>query len=65
MASIFMEVFKPEIDEKIDSATRNNLFVYVQAGDMPLKRAAEYAGMSPADFTENMKKAGYKVPQTA
>ena len=58
MSKTLMDILKPEIDEKIDiavkeavkeavSATvRNNLYAYVQDGDMALDRAAIKAGLS-------------------
>lgn len=67
MAKTWRDIFKPEIDEWIredrDITTRNNLFKYVQEGDMPIDRAAKRAGMSVSEFEENMRKAGFNVPQ--
>ena len=70
MARTLMDILKPEIDEKIDVAVkeavsasvRNNLFVYVQRGDMALDRAAQNAGMTPVDFAAQMSEAGYSLP---
>ena len=66
MARTILDIFKPEIDEKIDiavsEAIRNNLFVYVQRGDMALDRAAQNAGMTPVDFAAQMSEAGYSLP---
>ena len=55
MASILMDVLKPEIDEKIDNTTRTNLYIY--------DRAAKRAGMSITDFSNAMTRAGYTAPQ--
>lgn len=67
MARTWRDIFRPEIDEWIkedrDITTRNNLFTYVQDGDMPLDRAARRAGMSVAEFEESMRNAGFNVLQ--
>ena len=69
MARTVLDIFRPEIDMEINTAlstnTRNNLYLYVQKGDMALDRAAENAGMSPTAFLESMEKAGYTVPKLA
>ena len=65
MSSILMEVLKPEIDEKVAKEITTHLFAYVQDGAMLLGNAADYAGMSEAEFARNMEQAGYKVPITA
>ena len=69
MAKTLMDILKPEIDSKINTAvktsTRDNLYLYVQDGDMSLDRAAKRAGMSLADFASDMEKAGYNVPKMA
>ena len=65
MASILMDVLKPEIDEKIDNTTRTNLYLYVQKGKMALNDAADEAHLSIADFSNAMTSAGYTVPQNA
>ena len=65
MAKTLMDILKPEIDERIDASTRNNLYLYVQDGDMSLDRAAKRAGMSLVDFVSDMEKAGYNVPKMA
>ena len=65
MSSILMEVLKPEIDEKIAIDRRTQLYSYVQDGAMLLGNAADYAGMSEAEFARSMEQAGYKVPITA
>ena len=65
MAKTWRDIFG--VDEEINSAVandrRNNLFTYVQDGDMPLDRAARRAGMSTAEFEDNMRNAGFTVPQ--
>ena len=69
MAKTIFDIFKPEIDEKInmavDSSTRNNLFRYVYDGAMTADYAAKEAGMNTVDFIASMKQAGYNVPETA
>ena len=71
MASILMDVLKPEIDERVNTAvdnavnntTRTNLYLYVQKGKMALNDAADEAHLSIADFSNAMTSAGYTVPQ--
>ena len=63
MASILMDVLKPEIDERVNDDRRTNLYIYVQDGDMMLDRAAKREGMSITDFSNAMTSAGYTVPQ--
>ncbi|MBR1476573.1 MAG: hypothetical protein IJ608_01235 [Lachnospiraceae bacterium] len=61
MASIFFDVFKPEIDEH----DRNNLFEYVQDGDMSIECAARRSNMTQDEFRAEMAKNGYREPQLA
>ena len=61
MASIFMQVLKPEIDEH----DRTNLYMYVQKGGMTIEFAAEQAGITPAQFMQEMESHGYHMPQMA
>ena len=69
MAKTWRDVFKPEIDEWIQEdreiTTRNNLFLYVSEGGMPVDYAAKRAGLSPDVFTTKMQEAGYSLPQSA
>ena len=73
MKSVFMDVLKPEIDERVntavttavDNTTRTNLFIYVQDGAMNLDYAARQANLSISDFSNAMASAGYTVPQSA
>ena len=73
MTYAWMDIFKPEIDEKINAAVAeehkrtvtNMLFEYVQDGDMPLNNAAKRAGVSPEIFSSEMEKRGYRVPEMA
>ena len=73
MTYAWMDIFKPEIDEKINAAVAeehkrtvtNMLFEYVQDGDMPLNNAAKRAGVSPENFLSEMEKRGYRVPEMA
>ena len=65
MGKTLMQIMQPEIDEKINDATRTNLFLYVQDGDMLIEKAAKRANMSTADFSAAMTNAGYKLPQMA
>ena len=54
MASILMDVLKPEIDEKIDNTTRTNLYLYVQRGGMSADFAAKEAGLTVDQFQTQM-----------
>ena len=71
MAKTWREIFKPEIDEWIGDAvntavnnnTRTIYFESVQDGEMRIDYAARKSGVSVADFTDSMRKAGYKIPQ--
>ena len=58
MASRVLEIFKPEIDERIDAAVgtsrRNDLYDYVHDGDMRIENAAKRAGISVAQFQQQM-----------
>ena len=69
LASILMDVLKPEIDEKVntavDNATRTIYFTLVQKGKMTLDDAADEANMTINDFSAAMTNAGYKLPQMA
>ena len=62
MARTILDIFKPEIDEKIENDRLHMLYVYVQDGNMVLDMAAQYAGVSPVDFAAQMSEAGYSLP---
>ena len=70
MARTWRDIFG--VDDEINTAVtiavsndrRINLFTYVQNGDMSLPNAARNAGMSTAEFEENMRNAGFNVPQS-
>ena len=61
MSKSILDLFREEIDEEI----RNNLFSYVQDGAMLLDYAAKRANMTPELFADEMRKAGYTVPDIA
>ena len=73
MERTIFDIFKPEIDAKIDwavknavsktaSETRHNmLYELVQDGDLTLGKAAKRIGMTPAEFSQHMKEAGYAI----
>lgn len=67
IAKTWREIFKPEIDEWIVDAVNNNTrtiyFESVQDVEMRIDYAARKSGVSVADFTDSMRKAGYKIPQ--
>ena len=58
MASILMDVLKPEIDERVntavDNTTRTNLYLYVQRGGMSADFAAKEAGLTVDQFQTQM-----------
>ena len=70
MAKTWRDIFKPEIDEWIGDAvntavysnTRTIYFESVQDGEIRIDYAARKSGVSVADFTDSMRKAGYKIP---
>ena len=77
MESIFLKVLEPRINEIAENsrregvkegaknATINNLYLYVQDGDMPLDRAAKRAGLDTGAFLAAMKSAGYTAPNAS
>ena len=77
MASILMDVLKPEIDvvvkDAVDAAVNtavadrhiNDLFEYVQDGVMPIDYAAKKVHLSPQKFQTEMTAHGFKVPELA
>ncbi|XME04317.1 hypothetical protein QYZ88_009110 [Lachnospiraceae bacterium C1.1] len=58
MRNAWMNIFEPEIDEKVntavDNATRTIYFTLVQDGDLTLERAAEKSGMPVDQFQTQM-----------
>ena len=62
MKSVFMDVLKPEIDERVntavtaavDNTTRTIYFTLVQDGDITLERAAQKTGISVDQFQAQM-----------
>ena len=50
---------------KVVETTRNNLFEYVQDGDMVLEKAARRANQSVPEFIKDMELHGYRVPEIA
>ena len=72
MARTILDIFKPEIDEQIDIAVKKAelssrqrvLYELVQDGNMMPDMAAQYAGISRADFIRQMTEAGYSVPDS-
>ena len=71
MERTILDLFKPEIDRRIDEAvtqtetrtTQKLLYEFVQDGDITIDRAAMKAGLTRADFTSRMTEAGYIIPQ--
>ena len=63
MASIFFDVFKPEIDEHDHKRDLNNLFEFVQDGGMSLEFAARRSNMTQEEFRAEMVRNGYREPQ--
>ena len=66
MARSWLEILKPDLDEinkeRDKERDKNNLFIYVQDGMMPVGYAAGRMNMSAEKFAQEMKNAGFKVP---
>ena len=58
MAKAWMDIFEPEIDERVntavDNTTRTNLYLYVQRGGMSADFAAKEAGLTVDQFQTQM-----------
>ena len=65
MRDVFMELLKPQIDEKIITSRRNDLYDYVQKGGMSIDFAAKKAGITTDAFRTEMTSHGYRVPEPA
>ena len=69
MRNAWMNIFEPEINERVntavDNTTRTIYFTLVQKGKMTLDDAADEANMTINDFSAAMTNAGYKLPQMA
>ena len=73
MRNAWMNIFEPEINERVntavttavDNTTRTIYFTLVQKGKMTLNDAADEANMTINDFSTAMTNAGYKLPQIA
>ena len=71
IAKTWRKIFKPEIDEwigdAVNAAVNNNTriiyFESVPDSEMRIDYAVRKSGVSVADFTDSMRKAGYKIPQ--
>ena len=62
MARSWLEILKPDLDEINKERDKNNLFIYVQDGIMPVEYAASRMNMPAEKFAQEMKNAGFKVP---
>ena len=69
MARSWMEILKPDeklmneiMEERDKERDKNNLFIYVQDGTMPVEYAASRMNMPAEKFAQEMKNAGFKVP---
>ena len=66
MARSWLEILKPDLTvrdkERDKERDKNNLFIYVQDGIMPVEYAASRMNMPAEKFAQEMKKAGFKVP---
>ena len=58
MAKAWMDIFEPEIDERVntavDNTTRTNLYLYVQRGGISADFAAKEAGLTVDQFQTQM-----------
>jgi hypothetical protein len=66
MARSWLEILKPDLTvrdkERDKERDKNNLFIYVQDGIMPVEYAASRMNMPAEKFAQEMKNAGFKVP---
>ena len=62
MARSWLEILKPDLTERDKERDKNNLFIYVQDGIMPVEYAASRMNMPAEKFAQEMKDAGFKVP---
>ena len=66
MARSWLEILKPDLTEREKERDKerdkNNLFIYVQDGIMPVEYAASRMNMPAEKFAQEMKNAGFKVP---
>ena len=69
MARSWLEILKPDekllneiMEERDKEREKNNLFIYVQDGMMPVEYAAGRMNMPAEKFAQEMKAAGYIVP---
>ena len=69
MSAKWMDIFKTEIDEKIDEgkhqAVKNALFSCVQAGELRPEFAASELRLPLTSFISEMEQAGYRIPATS
>ena len=63
MDKTIFDIFKPEIDAKSNQARKNDLYEYVQDGDLSLDTASKRMGLTPSAFSRQMAEAGYTVPK--
>ena len=54
MEDYLMNLLQPKINEKVNDATRTNLYLYVQKGGMSVDFAAHEAGLSVDKFRSQM-----------
>ena len=54
MRDVFMEILKPQIDERIKQRDRINLYSFVQEGGMTVDYAARKAGITVDQFRRDM-----------
>ena len=62
MARSWLEILKPDLTVRDKERDKNNLFIYVQDGIMPVEYAASRMNMPAEKFAQEMKNAGFKVP---
>ena len=68
MATTWMEIFKPEIDQRISEHDNqrdlDRACQFVRDGGMTVDFAAHTVNLSISAFEAEMKKRGYKIPDS-
>ena len=63
MTNAWMDIFKSEIDQRIDEHDLERACQFVRDGQMTVEYAARNLNMTPAEFITEMEKRGNKFPE--
>ena len=63
MTNAWMDIFKSEIDQRMDEHDLERVCRYVRDGQMTAQYAAEDLKIEPSEFIAEMEKRGYKIPE--